>query len=372
MMSSVNIGTWVRPSCTLNQTIIPKHHPTLIPFSLPIFSVTPRKLISSFPSLTVSAVLTNVDTVTEEEEKEAEKTILPSFNLKAYMLEKANTVNQALDASIEMKEPEKIHEAMRYSLLAGGKRVRPVLCIAACELVGGKEETAIPSACAVEMIHTMSLIHDDLPCMDNDDLRRGKPTSHKVYGEDVAVLAGDALLAFAFEHVAVSTKGVSPERVVRAIAELAKSIGGEGLVAGQVVDLESEGLSDVGPERLEFIHLRKTAALLEAAVVMGAIVGGGSEEEIERLRKYARCIGLLFQVVDDILDVTKSSEELGKTAGKDLVADKVTYPKLLGIEKSKEFAAQLNKDALDHLQGFDPEKVAPLFALTNYIAYRQK
>ncbi|RYQ80320.1 hypothetical protein Ahy_Scaffold1g106816 isoform D [Arachis hypogaea] len=287
------------------------------------------------------------------------------------MLRKADTVNKALDAAIAMKEPEKIYEAMRYSLLAGGKRVRPLLCIAACELVGGDEETALAAACAVEMIHTMSLIHDDLPCMDNDDLRRGKPTNHKAFGEDVAVLAGDALLAFAFEHIAVSTKGVSPTRVVRAIAELAKSVGSEGLVAGQIVDTHSEGLSNVGLERLEYIHLHKTAALLEAAVVLGGIMGGGNDDEVENLRLFARSIGLLFQVVDDILDVTKSSEQLGKTAGKDLVADKVTYPKLLGIEKSKEFARKLNQDALQYLAGFDEDKAAPLVALANFIANRQ-
>lgn len=311
-------------------------------------------------------MLTKENAVRDSEEGEK-----PTFNFNAYMLQKANSVNQALEAAVALREPQKIHEAMRYSLLAGGKRVRPMLCIAACELVGGHESMAMPSACAVEMIHTMSLIHDDLPCMDNDDLRRGKPTNHKVFGEDVAVLAGDALLSFAFEHVAVSTVGVPAARVVRAVGELAKSIGAEGLVAGQVVDIDSEGLSNVGLERLEFIHLHKTAALLEAAVVLGAIVGGGSDEEIERLRKFARYIGLLFQVVDDILDVTKSSQELGKTAGKDLVADKVTYPKLLGIEKSREFAEKLNKDAIDQLSGFDPEKAAPLIALANYIAYRQ-
>jgi len=323
--------------------------------------------LSSFHSLSVSAVPAKVDTTV----KIAEIEDPPNFDFKVYMLHKAHTVNQALDAAIALRDPEKIHKAMRYSLLAGGKRVRPILCVAACELVGGDEATAIPAACAVEMIHTMSLIHDDLPCMDNDDLRRGKPTNHKVFGEDVAVLAGDALLAFAFEHLAAATEGVSPARVVRAIGELAKSIGGDGLVAGQVVDLDSEGASNVGLERLEFIHVHKTAALLEAAVVLGAIVGGGSDEEVEKLRKFARCIGLLFQVVDDILDVTKSSEELGKTAGKDLVADKVTYPKLLGIHKSKEFAEKLLQDAQEQLFGFDPRKAAPLIALTNYIAYRQ-
>nr|AFJ52722.1 geranyl diphosphate synthase [Mangifera indica] len=317
-------------------------------------------------SLSVSAVLTKEETLREEEEDPK-----PVFDFKSYMLQKGNSVNQALDAVVSIREPKKIHEAMRYSLLAGGKRVRPVLCIAACELVGGNESMAMPAACAVEMIHTMSLIHDDLPCMDNDDLRRGKPTNHKVFGEDVAVLAGDALLAFSFENMAVSTVGVLPSRVVKAVGELAKSIGIEGLVAGQVVDINSEGLKEVGLDHLEFIHQHKTAALLEGSVVLGAILGGGSDDEVEKLRTFARCIGLLFQVVDDILDVTKSSRELGKTAGKDLVADKVTYPKLLGIEKSRELADKLNKDAQQQLSGFDQEKAAPLIALSNYIAYRQ-
>ncbi|KAF7809748.1 geranylgeranyl pyrophosphate synthase, chloroplastic-like [Senna tora] len=364
-MSSVNLGSWARPSSMLNQ-VNRSRSPTFALFNglrkSPISFITPKS--RTHPISSSSSVSENAVADSEEEDK-------PTFNFKAYMLEKANKVNQALDAAVALREPEKIHEAMRYSLLAGGKRVRPVLCIAACELVGGNEAMAMPSACAVEMIHTMSLIHDDLPCMDNDDLRRGKPTNHKVFGEEVAVLAGDALLSFAFEHIAVSTAGVSPARIVRAIGELAKSIGSEGLVAGQVVDINSEGLSDVGVERLEFIHLHKTAALLEAAVVLGAIMGGGSDEEVEKLRKFARYIGLLFQVVDDILDVTKSSQELGKTAGKDLVADKVTYPKLLGIEKSREFAEKLNNDAREQLSGFDPEKAAPLYALANYIAYRQ-
>ncbi|KAK7309269.1 hypothetical protein RJT34_05844 [Clitoria ternatea] len=367
MSSVMSLGNWARPNCVFNQAT---RFPTPFPFNFnPLFQINPKritpKLIISCSSLP-SQVLTQQNSVDEIEE-----TLQNSFNFKAYMLEKANTVNKALDATIAVKEPEKIHEAMRYSLLAGGKRVRPVLCIAACELVGGDEATAIPAACAIEMIHTMSLIHDDLPCMDNDDLRRGKPTNHKMFGEDVAVLAGDALLAFAFEHIAAATEGVSPRRVVRVIGELAKSVGTEGLVAGQVVDIESEGLGNVGLERLEFIHIHKTAALLEAAVVLGAILGGGSDEDVEKLRKFARSIGLLFQVVDDILDVTKSSEELGKTAGKDLVADKVTYPKLLGIPKSKEFAERLMNDAKEQLAGFNRQKAAPLLALTDYIANRQ-
>nr|AGU91431.1 geranylgeranyl pyrophosphate synthase [Chrysanthemum boreale] len=313
-------------------------------------------------SVSISALLTK--------EQQSKHTQLESeFDFKSYMVQKANTVNQALDDAVPIREPKKIHESMRYSLLAGGKRVRPILCLASCELVGGDQISAMPAACAVEMIHTMSLMHDDLPCMDNDDFRRGKPTNHIVYGEEIAVLAGDALLSFAFEHVATATKDVSAERIVRAIGELAKCIGSEGLVAGQVVDICSEG-ADVGLEHLEFIHLHKTAALLEGSVVLGAIMGGGSDVEVERLRKFARSIGLLFQVVDDILDVTKSSEELGKTAGKDLVADKTTYPKLLGIEKSREFAEKLNKEAQEQLKEFDIRKAAPLIALANYIAYR--
>ncbi|KAK4390655.1 Geranylgeranyl pyrophosphate synthase, chloroplastic [Sesamum angolense] len=322
-----------------------------------------RKPISSF---SVSAI------ITEEEAKIDAGKEKPSFNFNAYVVEKANFVNKALDDAVSVKNPPMIHEAMRYSLLAGGKRVRPMLCIAACEVVGGHQSAAIPAACAVEMIHTMSLIHDDLPCMDNDDLRRGKPTNHKVFGEDVAVLAGDSLLAFAFEFIATATTGVVPKRVLAAVGELAKAIGTEGLVAGQVVDLSCTGNNaNVGLETLEFIHIHKTAALLEASVVLGAILGGGSDEQVEKLRTFARKIGLLFQVVDDILDVTKSSEELGKTAGKDLTADKTTYPKLLGLEKAREFAEKLNEEAKEQLADLDGGKAAPLVALADYIAHRQ-
>nr|AGV34300.1 putative geranylgeralyl diphosphate synthase-2 [Scoparia dulcis] len=322
-----------------------------------------KKPISSF---SISAI------VTEEEaaiDTAKEKT---QFDFNAYVMEKAVFVNKALDDAVSVKNPPTIHEAMRYSLLAGGKRVRPMLCLAACEVVGGDQSAAIPAACAVEMIHTMSLIHDDLPCMDNDDLRRGKPTNHKVFGEDVAVLAGDALLAYAFEFIATATSGVAANRVLAAVGELAKAIGTEGLVAGQVVDLSCTGNNvEVGLDTLEFIHIHKTAALLEAAVVLGAILGGGSIEQVEKLRMFARKIGLLFQVVDDILDVTKSSEELGKTAGKDEATDKTTYPKLMGLEKAREFAAKLNEEAKEQLAGFDPDKAAPLVALADYIAYRQ-
>ncbi|KAK4781086.1 hypothetical protein SAY87_017192 [Trapa incisa] len=359
-MNSMSLCTWVPP--------IRSHSYRPLTFKKPSFPLQAPTKVRTQPlklGLSVTGVLTKEDTV------DGVNLSVPAFDFKDYMMGKAVAVNEALDAAVTMRDPLKIHEAMRYSLLAGGKRVRPILCIAACELVGGELPQAMPSACAVEMIHTMSLIHDDLPCMDNDDLRRGKPTNHKVFGEDVAVLAGDALLAFAFEYIAMETKGVTPARIVRAVGELARSIGAEGLVAGQVVDINSEGMSNVGLKELEFIHLHKTAALLEASVVLGAIMGGGSDEEVEKLRSFARSIGLLFQVVDDILDVTKSSQELGKTAGKDLVADKVTYPRLLGIEKSRNFAEELLQNAQGQLFGFHVEKAAPLIALANYIARRQ-
>ncbi|XP_043709431.1 geranylgeranyl pyrophosphate synthase, chloroplastic-like [Telopea speciosissima] len=372
-MSSANLGSLVQTCSIFNHACISRFPTCSMVNPLRRFPMSPLSSRARRPFISSSASISAVHVAEEEERlKEGESPQMETgFNFKAYMLQKGASVNQALDAAVSLRDPLKIHEAMRYSLLAGGKRVRPILCIAACELVGGVEGTAMPAACAVEMIHTMSLIHDDLPCMDNDDLRRGKPTNHKVFGEDVAVLAGDALLAFAFEHIATATVGVPPANIVRVVEELAKVIGTEGLVAGQVVDIDLAGLSNVGLEQLEFIHIHKTAALLEGSVVIGAILGGGSDEQVERLRKFARSIGLLFQVVDDILDVTKSSKELGKTAGKDLLADKVTYPKLLGLEKSQEFAEKLNKEAKELLSGFEPEKVAPLIALANYIAYRQ-
>ncbi|GMN29680.1 hypothetical protein TIFTF001_002508 [Ficus carica] len=373
-MSSGNLSAWVQTCSMFNEAGRSKSfssstnnliHP-LKSFPVSFSTSSPKRRHPGLsPFSAVSAVLTSQATVTEVLEEK--KTL---FDFKALMIQKAESVNRALDDAVPLRQPLTIHEAMRYSLLAGGKRIRPVLCLLACELIGGDDSVSMPAALAVEMIHTMSLMHDDLPCMDNDDLRRGKPTSHKVFGEDVAVLAADALLAFAFEHIAVATPGVPPSRLVRAIGELAKAIGSEGLAAGQLVDKDSEGSANAGLEKLQFIHEHKTGALLEAPVVLGAILGGGTDEQVEELRSFAKCIGLLFQVVDDILDVTKSSQELGKTAGKDWVADKVTYPKLLGIEKSREFAAKLKEEALEHLSGFDPYKAAPLIGLTNYIAHR--
>lgn len=291
------------------------------------------------------------------------------FDLKRYMAEKARRVDEALDRALPLRRPERLLAAMRYSLLAPGKRVRPVLTLAACELVGGEESAAMPVACAAEMLHVMSLIHDDLPCIDNDDLRRGRPSNHVAFGEGVAVLAGDALHCFAFEHAAEATAAVSPKRVLRAVAELGKATGAEGLLAGQAVDIECEG-KEVGLEVLEYIHLHKTARLLEAAVACGGIIGGAGEEEVERLRRYGRAVGLLFQVVDDLLDVTRTSEELGKTAGKDLVKGKTTYPKLMGMEKARSLAEELVVKAEEELQGFDRNRARPLLHFARYIADR--
>lgn len=291
------------------------------------------------------------------------------FDLLAYLKERQKLCETALDKAIPMRYPDKIYESMRYSLLAGGKRLRPILCLATCEMTGGTIEMAMPTACALEMIHTMSLIHDDLPAMDNDDYRRGKLTNHKVYGEDIAILAGDGLLAYAFEHVAINTQNVPTERVLQVVARLGRALGAAGLVGGQVVDLESEGKSDISLETLNFIHNHKTAALLEACVACGGVLTGVSSEDLQRLSRYAQNIGLAFQIVDDILDITATQEQLGKTAGKDQKANKVTYPKLWGLEESRIKAQQLIEAACVELDSFG-DKAKPLIAIAQYIINR--
>ena len=293
-----------------------------------------------------------------------------AFDLAAYLADRQPRVEAALDAAIRPAYPDTIYAAMRYSLLAGGKRLRPILCLASSELISGNSDLAMPMACALEMIHTMSLIHDDLPSMDNDDFRRGKLTNHKVYGEDIAILAGDGLLAYAFEYIATQTQGVSPDRVLKAIANLAKAVGADGLVGGQVVDLESEGKSDISIETLTYIHNHKTGALLNSCVVCGAILAGATEIEIEKLSKYAHNIGLAFQIIDDILDITATQAELGKTAGKDLEAQKATYPKLWGLEESKRQADKLVAEAKAILDDFG-DRARPLQALADYITNRK-
>ncbi len=297
---------------------------------------------------------------------------LTNFPLSPYLTHRQAQVEAALAASLPLAHPATIYEAMRYSLLAGGKRLRPILTIASCELLGGKMAMAMPAAGAMEMIHTMSLIHDDLPAMDNDDYRRGQLTNHKVYGEDIAILAGDGLLAYAFEYLVTGSQqaAVPADRVLAAVAHLSKAAGAAGLVGGQVVDLASEGQADVTLETLNYIHAHKTGALLESAVVCGGIVAGGSPADLHRLSQYAQNIGLAFQIIDDILDITATSEELGKSAGKDVQAAKATYPKLLGIEESQRQATALVTTAQEVLSVYG-EAAQPLQALADFITTRR-
>jgi geranylgeranyl diphosphate synthase, type II len=290
------------------------------------------------------------------------------FDLKAYLGQKQLLVEAALDQCLTVTYPETVYESMRYSLMAGGKRLRPILCLASCEMMGGTVEMAMPTACALEMVHTMSLIHDDLPSMDNDDFRRGKPTNHKVYGEAVAILAGDGLLAYAFETVAKQTQGVPADRVLDVIVRLGKAF--HDLVCGQVVDIESEGKSGMTIDTLTYIHNHKTSALLEISVLGGAILAGASDADQQKLLKYAKNIGLAFQIVDDILDITATTEELGKSAGKDLKSEKLTYPKLWGIEESRRQADELVGEAKDIVLAYG-EKALPLAAIADYITARK-
>lgn len=318
------------------------------------------------PTFTTTQTFATIETA--KETSETAKT----FDLNEYLLSKKDDIEAALEASVKSSTPEtdKICESMAYSLMAGGKRIRPVLCIAACEMFGGTQEQAMPTAVALEMIHTMSLIHDDLPSMDNDDLRRGKPTNHIIYGEDVAILAGDALLSTSFQHVAEQTKDVPADRLLKVIIKLGKSVGPVGLAGGQVMDLECEGKQGVTLEDLTWIHTHKTATLLQVAVASGAILAGASDEEIASCEKFALNIGLAFQVADDILDVTASTEDLGKTAAKDLDADKTTFPKLMGLEESKAEARRLIDEAKESLEQFG-DKAAPLLALADFIVNRK-
>jgi geranylgeranyl diphosphate synthase type II len=265
--------------------------------------------------------------------------------------ERRRLVEAALDHALSPEEawPATIHRAMRYSVFAGGKRIRPILVLASGEAVGGERDETMPLACAVEMIHTYSLIHDDLPAMDNDDLRRGKPTSHKVFGEAIAVLAGDALLTRAFHLMASVPDDWDAARVRRrvlATAALGEACGTAGLIGGQVLDLESEGRA-IGADRLEVMHRAKTGALLAACVRGGAILGAADRSDAARLERYGAAIGLAFQIVDDVLDATAGSDRLGKTPGKDSAAGKATYVAVHGLDRARGMARELLADALD-------------------------
>ncbi len=266
------------------------------------------------------------------------------MTFREYLKQQQALVDAALDRLVPSEEtaPATIHRAMRYSLFAGGKRVRPVLCLAAAHAVSDQAPAAMEAACALEMIHTYSLIHDDLPALDNDDLRRGRPTCHKQFGEAMAILAGDALLTRAFEIL-------SDGRLVHELATASGTVGG--MIGGQVADLEGEGKTPTA-ELLETIHRAKTGALLRASVRMGAIAAGADEEQLAALTCYGVHVGLAFQIVDDLLDVEQPSEVLGKTAGKDAAQQKITFPAVYGLEVSHRMAEQEQVDALAALQGF--------------------
>lgn len=247
-----------------------------------------------------------------------------------------------------------VYDAMRYSILAGGKRIRPVLALAVCDMLGGNLDDALRFAVSIECIHTYSLIHDDLPCMDNDDMRRGMPTCHKKFGETTALLAGDGLLTFAFDYMAdfAQYKTLSAETVLKAMLQIAKSAGCDGMIGGQVVDLENEGKPYVTEETLTYMHNRKTGALIRVSVLAGAIAAGANDEQIEALIQFADGIGLAFQVQDDILDCIGDAEVLGKPIGSDVENDKTTYVTLLGIDKATEKAQRLTVDAISALEIF--------------------
>lgn len=294
-----------------------------------------------------------------------------NFDIAAYLERTCDAVNRALDQSLprERVKPATIHKAMRYSLFAGGKRLRPALCIAAAEACGGKMENALPYSCAVECIHTYSLIHDDLPAMDNDDYRRGKLTNHKVFGEGIAILAGDALLTQAFEIVA-KAPALKRHSLREVILELSQASGSLQLIAGQVADLEGEGKKISVPE-LKYIHERKTSALLCCSARLGGMSANCTPRQLEALTDFGYHVGLAFQVIDDILDVTQTSEQLGKTAGKDQAAQKATYPAILGLEKSRAIAKRLTARAFAALKPFGKNGAA-LDALATYLLQRDR
>ena len=291
-------------------------------------------------------------------------------DLKPYLVDRQKKIDRALDAFLpkERTRPSTIHKAMRYSLFAGGKRLRPILTLATAEACGGKIEQAMPLACAIECIHTYSLVHDDLPSMDNDDFRRGRPTCHKVFGDGIAVLAGDALLTIAFEIVS-HAKPARRYDMATLLREVAIAAGSRKLIAGQVADLEAEG-KESSRNDLLFIHENKTSAILTASVCLGAMSANATTKELSAITKFGRNLGLAFQVIDDILDVTQTTEKLGKSAGKDIAAKKATYPSVIGLEESRMEARRLTRRAHQVLDIFGA-KAARLRELADYLLERE-
>ncbi|MBU0985990.1 MAG: polyprenyl synthetase family protein [Proteobacteria bacterium] len=296
-----------------------------------------------------------------------------NFDLNLYLAARRKQIDEALIRVVDLGvNPSQILTAMKYSLMAGGKRVRPILCLAAAEAVGGKPQDVIRVACALEMIHTYSLIHDDLPAMDNDNLRRGLPTCHMAFDEATAILAGDALLTLAFQTLSanalINDKGASAWLGI--LHQIALAAGYQGMIEGQMRDMASEGTL-LAIEDLEKLHALKTGALIEASVWSGAVLGGGNQKQIEQLKIYAKNIGLAFQVVDDILDVEGDPAVMGKRVGTDQIRNKNTYPALIGIKDSKAFAKKLVNNALQALDYFD-NKADPLRYIANYIIARKR
>lgn len=294
------------------------------------------------------------------------------MNFNCELKNRVNKIEQILNEYMPKEEgyQKKIFESMNYSLKAGGKRLRPILTLEACKIVGGEEEDAIAFAVAIEMIHTYSLIHDDLPALDNDDLRRGRKTNHKVYGEAMAILAGDGLLNYAYEIMLKESIGKNdPEKYLKAINEIAKSAGIYGMIGGQVVDIESEG-KKIDMDKLDFIHMNKTAAIIIGCMRAGAIIGNATDKQLEDITKYAKNIGLAFQIVDDILDIVGDEAKLGKNVGSDIDNEKSTYPSLIGLEKSKEVANQLIKEAKASINQISKDN-AFLNGLAEYIVDRE-
>jgi geranylgeranyl diphosphate synthase type II len=292
-------------------------------------------------------------------------------NLKKYLRTRQKVIDRALDRYLPKTstKPVTLHKAMRYSLFAGGKRLRPILCLAAAEACRGNIDHALPLACAVECIHTYSLVHDDLPSMDNDDFRRGRPTCHKVFGEGIAVLAGDALLTIAFEIVS-NAKPAPRYDISILLREIAVAAGSQRLIAGQVADLEAEG-KRVKRDQLRFIHENKTAAMLKSSVRLGAMSANADARKLSEITQFGERLGLAFQVIDDILDVTQTSEILGKSAGKDVAAKKATYPAVIGLEQSRAEARRLTRQAHDALSAFREGDAEALHALANYLLERE-
>jgi geranylgeranyl diphosphate synthase type II len=292
-------------------------------------------------------------------------------NLKTYLLTRQKVIDRALDRYLPKADtnPATIHRAMRYSLFAGGKRLRPILCLASAEACRGKIKDALPLACAIECIHTYSLVHDDLPSMDNDDFRRGRPTCHKVFGEGIAVLTGDALLTLAFEIVS-RAKPSARYDASTLLREIAVAAGSRKLIAGQVADLEAEG-KNVKRRQLQFIHENKTAAMLRSSVRLGAMSANVDAGKLSAITRFGQRLGLAFQIIDDILDVTQTSQVLGKSAGKDAAAQKATYPAVIGLDQSRAEARRLTREAHNALSIFSDRDAEALHALANYLLERE-